>query len=458
MSNANVRDMTKGSPMKLLLLFTLPVLLGNVFQQLYNMVDTIIVGRCLGYQALAAVGTTGSLNFLVLGFANGLTSGFSVLVAQRFGAKDEEGLKKAEASAVTLCIGFTVLLTILSVLTARPLLKLIHTPDDIIGDAVTYISIIYAGIAATIMYNLLACFLRAVGDSKSPLYFLIISSVLNIILDIVLIRYAGLGVAGAALATVISQLVSGLLCLCYIWKKYPILHLSKEAFKAPVAMYRRHLNIGLPMAFQFCITAIGTVVVQGALNLFGTEKIAAFTAASKAEQLVTQPAVTFGVAMANYSGQNLGAGRTDRIKEGVAKCTVLTLTCAVISMVILFLFGAPLTKLFLTAEEMDAAVLGDILASAKMYLRQAALFFPFLNMIFVYRNVLQGIGRSFMPLMGGVFELITRLAASFLLPEILGFRGICLAGPLAWISAAVPLGIAYYYLQKRNFYLPDGGK
>ena len=458
MSNTKVKDMTKGSPLKLLLLFSLPVLLGNVFQQLYNMVDTIIVGRYLGYQALAAVGTTGSLNFLVLGFANGLTSGFAVLVAQRFGAKDEEGLKKAEASAVALSAGFTVVITLLALLTAKPLLRLIHTPEDIIGDAATYISIIYTGIAATMMYNLLACFLRAVGDSRSPLYFLIISSLLNIVLDIVLIRYAHMGVAGAAWATVISQLVSGVCCLFYIRKKYPILHMSKKDFYAPVSMYRKHLNIGLPMAFQFCITAIGTVVVQGALNLFGTAKIAAFTAACKAEQLVTQPALTFGVAMANYAGQNMGAGRTDRIKEGVAKCTMLTLICAVISMGILFLLGEPITKLFMTSEEMDAVVIEEILASAQLYLRQAAIFFPFLNMIFVYRNVLQGIGRSFMPLMGGVFELITRVAASYLLPGMIGYRGICLAGPLAWISAAVPLGIAYYYMRKRNFYLMESGK
>ena len=450
--------MTQGNPMRLLIMFSLPVLLGNVFQQLYNVVDTIIVGRYLGYQALAAVGTTGSLNFLVLGFANGLTSGFAVLVAQRFGAKDEEGLKKAEASAVALSVGFTVVITLLALFTARPLLKLIHTPEDIIGDAVTYISIIYAGIAATMMYNLLACFLRAIGDSKGPLYFLIISSFLNIVLDIVFIRNFGMGVAGAALATVISQLVSGFCCLFYIWKKYPVLHLSKADFNAPAAMYRRHLNIGLPMAFQFCITAIGTVVVQGALNMFGTAKIAAFTAACKAEQLVTQPALTFGVAMANYAGQNMGAGKADRIKEGVTKCTILTLICAVISMTILFVLGEPITKLFLKADEVDATVIEEILSSARMYLRQAAILFPFLNMIFVYRNVLQGIGRSFMPLMGGVFELITRVAVSYTLPGILGFRSICLAGPLAWISAAVPLGIAYYYLQKRNFYLPENVK
>ncbi|MGN1084004.1 MAG: MATE family efflux transporter, partial [Lachnospiraceae bacterium] len=245
MNDVKVRDMTSGSPLRLLILFSVPVLLGNVFQQLYNMVDTIIVGRCLGYQALAAVGTTGSLNFLVLGFANGLTSGFSVMVAQRFGAKDEAGLKKAEASAVTLCAGFTVTLTLLSLLTAEPLLTLIHTPEDIIGDAVIYISIIYAGIAATMMYNLLACFLRAIGDSRTPLYFLILSSLLNIVLDLVLIQAAGLGVAGAALATVISQAVSGLLCLVYIWKRYPILHLSKKDFMVSGKIYKRHLSIGL---------------------------------------------------------------------------------------------------------------------------------------------------------------------------------------------------------------------
>ncbi|MBQ9768316.1 MAG: MATE family efflux transporter [Lachnospiraceae bacterium] len=454
MSNQKAGDMTKGNPMKLLILFSLPVLLGNVFQQLYNMVDTIIVGKYLGYQSLAAVGTTGSLNFLVLGFANGLTSGFSVLVAQRFGAKDEEGMKKAEASAVSLCVGFTVLLTVLSLVTTKPLLRLINTPDDILGDAALYISIIYAGIAATMMYNLLACFLRAIGDSKTPLYFLIVSSLLNIVLDIWFIRSFGMGVEGAALATVISQGISGVLCLLWIWKKYPILHLSRKDFKVPVSLYKRHLNIGLPMAFQFSITAIGTVVVQGTLNTFGTAKIAAFTAACKAEQLVTQPAVTFGVTMANYGGQNLGAGRTDRIKEGVAKCTILTLCCAVFSMGILFLFGEPLTKLFMSGDE-DPAVVEEILAAAQLYLRQAALFFPFLNMIFVYRNVLQGIGRSFMPLMAGVFELVTRCLSCIFLPALIGYQSICLAGPLAWVAAAVPLGIAYYYLRKRNFFLPE---
>lgn len=457
-NEAKGRDMTQGNPLRLLLLFSIPVLLGNIFQQLYNMVDTIIVGRCLGYQALAAVGTTGSLNFLVLGFVNGLTSGFAVPVAQRFGAGDEEEMRKAEAGAVVLGAGFTVVLTLLSIVTAGPLLRLIHTPDDIMGDAVRYITIIYAGIAATMAYNMLACFLRAIGDSRTPLCFLILSSLLNIVLDLLLIRAAGMGVAGAALATVISQAVSALLCLVYIWKRYRILHLSKRDFKLSGKLYKRHLAISLPMAFQFSVTAIGTVVVQGALNLFGTAKIAAFTAASKAEQLVTQPAVTFGIAMANYSGQNLGAGKTERIKEGVGKCTLLTLLCAAVSMLVLFLFGAPLTKLFLTAEEMEAAVLEEILEAARLYLWQAALFFPFLNMIFVYRNVLQGIGRSFMPFMAGVFELLTRLAASYLLPGILGYRGICLAGPLAWVSAAVPLGIAYYYLRKRNFFLPVAGK
>lgn len=451
MAKSNSRDMTTGSPMKLLILFCIPVLIGNVFQQLYNMVDTIIVGKYIGYQSLAAVGLTGSLNFLVLGFANGLTSGFSVLVAQRFGAKDEEGMKKAEASAVALCAGFTLFLTTASVLGARPILRLINTPDNIINESARYITIIFAGISMTIAYNLLACFLRAIGDSRTPLYFLMLSSVLNIVLDITFIRFCHLGVAGAALATVISQGVSALLCLAYIGKKYPILHLKARHFKAPKKMYLRHLKIGLPMAFQFSITAIGTVVLQGALNLFGDVKIAAYTAASKAEQLVTQPAVTFGVAMANYSGQNLGANEIERIKKGVRSCTILTLCCAVFGMVFLRVFGGDVTRLFVDAESVEPAVLQEILNSAKQYLNLASNFFPFLFMIFVYRNCLQGIGKSFMPLMAGVFELITRLLAAKLLPPLIGFLGICFAGPLAWVSAAVPLGITYYYQRHRNF-------
>lgn len=437
------KDMTQGEPFKLILWFSVPLLLGNIFQQFYSMVDTIIVGKILGTQALASVGTTGPLNFLVLGFASGITSGFAVLVAQRFGAGDHSGMKKAVASATELTIGFTIVLTLAATLGTKGMLHLINTPDDIFRSAYDYIVVIYAGMGTMMLYNILACFLRAIGDSKTPLFFLIISSILNVVLDLVFIIIFEMGVAGAAWATVVSQGVSGVLCFIYMMKKYPMMHLSKEDFKADKWMYGRHLSIGLPMAFQFSITAIGTVILQGALNLFGSTAIAAYTAAGKVEQLVTQPALSFGVTMANYSGQNLGADRVDRIKEGVAKCSVLTLIFAVLAGAILLLFGEPLTRLFIDGNRQD------VIDTAMIYLRICVIFFPFLNLIFVYRNMLQGVGKSFMPLMAGVFELIARTVVSFTLPQVMGFTGICLAGPLAWVAASVPLGITYFIVIKK---------
>ncbi len=441
--NKTVKDMTSGNPFKLILLFSIPLLIGNLFQQFYNMVDTIIVGQSLGNNALAAVGSTGPINFLVLGFANGITSGFSVQVAQRFGAGDEKGLRKAVASATVLVTLFTILLTFLSVIGTKWLLTVTNTPEEIFDDAYNYIVTIFAGMFTIMAYNILACFLRALGDSRTPLYFLIISAVLNIGLDFLFILSFKMGVRGAAIATVVSQGISAILCFIYIIVRFPILHLKKDDFIPVKCMYFKHLNIGLPMAFQFSITAIGTVVLQGALNLFGAAHIAAFTAASKVEQLVTQAAPSFGVAMANYSGQNLGADKVDRIKDGVAKCSILTILFSILAGVIIYLFGEPLVKMFL---EEDTAVIMD---NALLYLHTMVWFFPPLFMIFVYRNMLQGVGKSFMPLMAGVFELIARSLCAFILPGRIGFMGICLAGPIAWVSAAVPLCITYFIVIKK---------
>lgn len=448
------KDMTKGSPTKLLLYFSIPLLIGNVFQQLYNMMDTIIVGRILGINALAAVGSTGSLSFLVLGFVWGLTGGFAVISAQKYGARDYDGLRRAVTTSIRLSLILSILLTALSVAITRPLLQLMNTPDDIIDDAYTYIIVIFAGIIATFAYNMISCILRALGDSKTPLYFLIVSSVLNIVLDIIFIVCFHLGVAGAAYATVISQAVAALLCFFYTAKKYPILRLTKKDWAFSKELTIKHLQLGLPMAFQFSITAIGTVVLQGALNLFGPAKIAAYTAACKVEQLVTQPASSFGVTMANYSGQNLGAGEYDRIRDGVKKCCYLTIAFAVGAAAIVLLFGEPLTRLFVSRD--NAEMLTEVLSSAKQYLMIVAFPFPILHLIFVFRNALQGIGRSFMPLMAGVFELIVRVVAAFTLPQIIGFAGVCLAGPLAWVSACFPLWIAYaVIIKEKQYQMPD---
>jgi putative MATE family efflux protein len=443
MSQGKVKDMTSGNPTKLILSFSLPILLGNMVQQLYNMVDTIIVGQCLGTDALAAVGTTGPLNFLILGFVIGVTGGIAVIAAQRFGAKDEAGLKRSVAMSIMLCIGLTIIMTILSIVLTKPLLRLIHTPEEIIQDAYNYIVVIFIGIFAIVLYNMIACLLRALGDSKTPLYFLLISSVLNIGLDYLFILAFEWGVAGAAWATIISQLLAGVSCLIYVKYKYPILHVGKADFIWNSRFAWKHLKIGLPMALQFSITAIGCIILQRALNLFGEDTIAGYSAASKVEQLVTQPAGTFGVTMANYTGQNLGANRIDRIKEGVRKCTYLTLIFAVVATVVVYIFSKPILMLFNIKD--NTAIMNDAL----YYLKITSLFYPALALLFIHRNVLQGIGRSFMPLMAGVFELFARSIAAFVLPGLIGYAGVCLAGPAAWFAAAIPLAISYVVIIKQ---------
>lgn len=441
-------DMTKGSPLKIFILFSIPLLIGNIFQQLYSMVDTIIVGKCIGVEALAAVGATGAMSFLIIGFLIGLTGGFAVIAAQRYGAKDMDGLRHSVGTSIILCVFTTVVLTTISILTTKPLLRAMNTPDNIMADAKEYIMIIYIGIACTMFYNMIACILRAIGDSRTPLYFLIVSSILNIVLDLVFILNFKMGVAGAAWATVISQGVSGVLCFIYTKRKYEILKLSRKDFRYNSKFAWKHWALGLPMALQFSVTAIGVIVLQGALNLFGSTKIAAYTAACKVEQLVTQPAGTFGVTMANYAGQNLGAGRIDRVKEGVRKCSIITLIFAVGAAVILLVFGKPLTMLFIDSKQL-MSIQNEVLSSAQTYLTIIAIFLPVLNMLFVYRNALQGVGRSLMPFMAGVFELIARTICAFTLPAVFGFAGICLAGPIAWFAAAIPLGIAYHIVIKK---------
>lgn len=432
------KDMTTGNASKLIMSFSIPLLIGNIFQQFYSMADTIIVGRALGVQALAAVGATGSLSFLILGFVIGLTSGFSITTAQRFGAADEDGLRKSVTSSIYLCIILTLIATVISVIFTRPILILMQTPADIIDDSYLYIVIIFAGIFSTVFYNMISSILRALGDSKTPLYFLIVSSVLNIVLDIWFILSFGMGVEGAAYATVISQTVSGILCLLYTVKKYPILHLKKEDWAWDKNMAVSQLGIGLPMALQFSITAIGCMVLQGAINAFGSDTVAAYTAASKVEQIATQPMGTFGVTMATYCGQNLGAQRPDRIREGVFKCTVISMIFCVIGAFIVIFAGQPFVSLFVTGDQ------PVVMQQAQIYLNTIAVFFPALGLLFIYRNVLQGVGSSFVPMMAGVAEMVMRCLVAFTLSKPLGYFGVCLASPAAWIGAAIPLMIAYF--------------
>lgn len=434
---AKVKDLTTGIPIKLMLLYALPVLAGNICQQIYNFADTIIVGQKLGENALAAVGTTGSMYFLVNGFVIGITSGFAVHVSQRFGAKDYDGMRNSVFNAVFLWGLITVIITALAMIFSKPMLRLINTPDDIIDDAQRYILTIYAGILAPMLYNAASCILRAVGDSKTPLYFLMVSAVLNIGMDLFFIVVLKMGVFGAALATVIAQFISGVACIVYMIVKFPILRITRADMHINGSIIKTHLTIGLPMAFQFSITAIGTIVLQGAINKFGATRIAAYTAASKTEQLVTQIAGASGVTTANFVGQNIGAGRYDRIKKGVWAWSFVTIGAAIFAMVVIFFFGRDICGLFIKNRNPVT------LDSSMVYLNTVIVFFIPLFLIFVFRNALQAMGKTFMPLMAGVFELVARTIASFTLPDVIGFKGVCLAGPIAWVSAMTPLLVTY---------------
>lgn len=431
-------DMTKGSPLKIFIFFSIPLLIGNIFQQLYSMVDTIIVGRFVGVDALAAVGTTGSMFFLVNGMILGLTSGFGVLVSQKFGAKDESGIKKAVASNIILTVISTIIITLIALLVKNPLLKLMNTPNNIFKDANIYITIIFVGIITQAIYNMAAGILRALGDSKTPLYFLIISSVLNIILDLVFIAKFNMGVAGAAYATNIAQGFAAVLCIIYSYRKFKILRLKKEDFNVEKEYFKIHLKIGIPMGLQFSVTAVGIIIVQSAINVFGSTVIAAYAASSKVLQLVMQPAISFGVTIATYAGQNLGAKRFDRIKYGIKIMNKVSIISSLIAGFVLVFFGKYFVMLFIEKPT------PEIYSYAQQVFNYSAIFFIPLGFILVYRNVLQGMGDSFIPMIAGVAELLARAVVAFTLPKFIGFVGICLSDPVAWIAAAVPLMIAYY--------------
>ena len=438
------RDMTKGSPTRIILGFTLPLFLGNVFQQFYNMADTIIVGQFVGTGALAAVGSTGTIMFLITGFATGLGTGFTILTAQRFGAGDMKGMRRSVFTAAVLTVIVSVLVTAASVIFMHPLLSLMQTPADIYDDAYAYIIVIMWGLAAQMLYNLLSALLRAIGNSKMPLYFLILAAVLNVILDLVFIINFKMGTAGAAYATVISQGISGLLCLLYIVKAVPIFRLSRRDMVMDGKMMAEQLKVGLPMALQFSITAIGSIMVQTSLNMLGSTLVAAYTAAGKIEQILTQAYVALGTAMANYSAQNVGAGDIPRIRQGFRAATIWGSVYSVAAGVLIMTVGKYLTYLFVSE---DAAMLLD---SVDLYLKCIGFFFIPLNIVNAYRNGLQGLGYGLLPMTAGVAELAGRGVIAVISARYSSYFGICMAGPAAWVLAGGLLVVLYFYIVKKD--------
>ncbi len=439
----NNKDMTAGNPMKIILSFSIPVLLGNIFQQFYNMVDTMIVGQYLGADALAAVGSTGCLMFLVLGFAMGIAQGFGVMVSHAFGAKDERMLRHYTAVSLMLTLAVSILLTIPTVTTSRRLLLWMHTPENILTPANDYIRVIFAGLFFTMAYNVASGILRAIGDSKTPLYFLIFSSILNIVLDIFFIVVIRLGTAGAAYATVISQGIAAALCFIVMFKKHTILQIGRNDFYLDAASVLRMLYIGIPMALNYSITAIGTMILQSAVNRFGSDVVASFTAASKVSNIATQTMPTLGTAMATFCGQNLGAGKYERIYRGMKDAFLLSFVSAGLSALICCFAGPFMIGWFI--HNPDA----QTIKYAMQYLYTISVFFLPLVWIFIYRNALQGLGTGLIPMISGIVELASRFFIILLAAKPFGYTGVCFADPAAWLATGVLLFITYLLWKRR---------
>jgi len=432
------KDLTSGSPLKVILLFSLPLVLGNLFQQFYALADTIIVGRFCGVSALASVGATGSVNYLILGFVIGVCNGFAIPIAQMFGARDYKDLRRHVANAAWLCMAASVVLTISTVALTRPMMQLMQTPDDIIDGAVIYIGWIFAGIPFIFLYNMVAAIMRALGDSKTPLYFLILTSALNIGLDLLFIVPFHFGVLGAALATDISQVISGVLSFIYLRRKFDVLKMEKDDLVFSKKASIRLLGIGVPMGLQCSITAIGSVIMQWAVNVLGSTAVAAVTAAGKTQGLLTVPMESVGTAMATYAGQNLGASRMDRVRQGVNSAMLIILIYGVASAFVLHFTDVQIMGLFLdTAKEVD------IVAMGREYLFWNSVFFVPLGALIVWRYSIQGLGFSSLAMLAGVAEMVARTAVAIVLVPVLGYFGAELSNPAAWIAACLFLYPAY---------------
>lgn len=441
--SATTKDMTTGSPMKHILTFAIPLFFGMLFQQMYNLVDTMIVGRFLGVEALAAVGATGSINFLIIGFCNGVCSGFSLPVAHRFGAKDYKALRKLWANSVWLSLIFSAVMTTLTVLLCRWILTAMRTPENIMEYSYAYIVIIFAGIPTTYLYNLTSGMLRALGNSRFPLIVLVISSVLNVALDLIFILCFHMGVAGAAYATVFSQLISGLICVIYIIKKVDMLRLKRDEWKWQKREILELCNAGVPMGLQYSITAIGSVILQSAVNTLGSNAVASVTAASKISMFIVCPFDAMGSTMATYGGQNAGGYKLDRLHKGLGSCVLLGAIYSAIALAIIKFAGPTLLTLFVDSGEVE------IMTQAQRFLWINGLFYFPLALVNIVRFMIQGMGFGVFAITAGVLEMVARtLVGAFLVPYF-GFDAACFASPLAWIFADAFLIPAYFHVWKK---------
>lgn len=438
-----VKDMTNGSPSKHILGFAVPMLFGMLFQQFYNLVDTIIVGKTLGVEALAGVGATGSINFMIIGFCMGVCNGFVIPVAQCFGAKKPADLRKYVFNGYICSIVFAIVLTLASVIFCRRILIIMNTPADIIDHAYNYIVVIFIGIPTVFLYNMVSGVIRSLGDSKTPVVFLVLSSIINVVLDFFLILVCKMGVAGAGWATVTSQLISGLTCLIYMYKKYDIL----KGDKSERVLDRRFItNLcmnGVPMGLQYSITAIGSTILQAAVNTLGSTYVAAMTAGSKMFNFTCCPFDALGSTMATYAGQNVGAAKIKRLGQGVRSAMIIGSVYSVLSLIALYFTTDYIALLFVNASETT------IIALTRQFILASACFYIPLTGVNVVRFCIQGMGFSVFAISAGILEMIGRAFAAIILIPNIGFMGACLASPIAWIAADAFLFPAFIHCARK---------
>lgn len=437
------KDMTSGSPAKLIFGFAIPMFLGLLFQQFYSMVDTLIVGKFLGVNPLAGVGSTTSLNFMVLGFCMGVCNGFAIPVAQMFGAKEEHRLRRYVTNGAWLCIVFSIVMTLVVVAVCRPVLVLMQTPEEIFEYAYVYIVIVFWGIPCTFLYNILAAIIRSLGDSKTPVIFLAISSGINIVLDLVFVLVFGMGVEGPAIATVLAQGVSGIICLWYMYRKFPVLHASREEWRPEFSYMGKLCYIGIPMGLQYSVTAIGTLVLQAAVNGLGAAVVAGVTAGQKINAFIQCPLEALGQTMAPYAGQNMGAEKYDRIGKGLKSAVGMGFAVSVLCFVLAIFFGKQLTMLFVDASETT------IISYSYQFLLYCTGGYCLLTLVNTVRFTIQGMGFSVFAILSGIMEMIARILAATVVVQMIGFAGTCLAHPIAWLFADVFLIPAFFWCRKK---------
>lgn len=444
------KDLTTGKPFPLILGFIVPLIFGNLFQQAYSMVDTMIVGQFLGTDALAAVGLTGPVTFLVLGLCMGVANGFAIPVAQQFGSKDFSALRKYVGNIIWLVLFISAAITLVTVLLCKQILIWTNTPENILDASYAYLIIIFAGIPILVIYNTLAGILRSLGDSKTPVIFLVIASVLNIVLDLGFITIFNMGVAGAALATVISQGVSAIGCFIVILKNFPILRITKDDMKLRKLYVKRLLAMGLPMGLQFSITAIGSVILQTSVNTLGSVYVAALTAGARLSGLFTCVGEAFGSTMATYAGQNMGAGKIKRIKQGLTSVIIMNVVYSAFAFAICFLFGRSMLTLFIDTAE------AQVLDLAYQFIVINSSFFLFVGFVNTFRLMIQGLGYGKIAIFAGLLEMLGRgIVGAFLVPN-LGFMAACFGNGSAWIFADLFLiPAAILILRRLSQSIPD---